>query len=413
MVWLYHFFRFLFLGGVGIAAIRNEKAKKWIWGRKYWEKTLKQDWKITPGEKVIWMHCASAGEFEQGRPLLESIKKSNPGVRLILTFFSPSGYEMHKDYKEVSKVMYLPFDGSKNAKQFIEIIQPCLAIFVKYEFWYFYLTTLKKHQIPTLLVSGIFRPKQPFFQWWGGFHRKMLDCFTFFFLQDTASMQLLESIGYKSNVMISGDTRFDRVAELAAHPINLPSVESFCMEKVLVAGSTWPKDDQLLQEWYLQQKGWKLLLVPHEIDNEYISDLQKRFPSAIRYSELSGNENLVSFSTLIIDTIGILSKIYRYATLCYIGGGFQKGGHHNILEAAVYGKAVVTGPHIEKFSESIALNQLSGSFLVQKSDDLLILTNDLKRIEEAGKKAGSYVNMNLGATKKIMEWIDASAVIKK
>ncbi|MBU6158190.1 MAG: 3-deoxy-D-manno-octulosonic acid transferase [Bacteroidetes bacterium] len=413
MILLYHLFRCLFLGGIRIASFRNKKAEKWIQGRKNWSAKLIKDWRPTPSDKVIWMHCASVGEFEQGRPLLESFKKIYPNTRLLLTFFSPSGYELHKNYSGVDKVVYLPFDSKKNAAAFIELIQPSLAIFVKYEFWYFYLTTLKKQQIPTLLVSGLFRLNQPFFKWWGSFHRKMLDCFTFFFLQNTASVKLIESIGYHNKCMISGDTRFDRVAAIAAVPTSLPLVESFCSENTLIAGSTWPEDEALLQEWFNLQKNWKLILVPHEIDPVHLSALKKKFPSSQLYSDLSGEKILSETNVLIIDTMGILSQIYRYGTLCYIGGGLKKSGHHNILEAAVYSKPVVTGPYIHKFSESVTLNQMGGSFVVTKGEELWQISRNQKRMEDAGKKAGEYVTMQLGATKKIMDWIQANLLLTK
>ena len=413
MILLYHLFRYVFLAGIRIASLNNNKARLWREGRKGWKNQLQKDWIVNPADKVIWMHCASVGEFEQGRPLLESIKKNYPNARLILTFFSPSGYEMQKNYRGVDKVMYLPFDGRTNATRFIEIVKPTLAIFIKYEFWYFYLTTLKKHNIPTLLVSGLFRPAQPFFKWWGSFHRKMLDCFTYFFLQDATSVQLLESIGHKNQSMISGDTRFDRVAEIAAVKTSLPLIESFYSDKTLIAGSTWPEDEALLQQWFKLQSGWKLILVPHEISTTHISELYNRFPAARLYSELSIDENIQSDSVLIIDKMGILSKVYRYGTICYIGGGLKKSGHHNILEAAVYGKAVVTGPHIEKFSESVAMNESGGSFIVKEGQDLWKITNDANLIEEAGIKAGAYVSQHLGATKKIMDWIEQSNLLKK
>jgi 3-deoxy-D-manno-octulosonic-acid transferase len=413
MIVLYHLFRHLFLAGIRIASLNNKKARLWREGRKGWKNQLQKDWIVNPADKVIWMHCASVGEFEQGRPLLESIKKKYPNVKLLLTFFSPSGYEMQKNYEGVDKVIYLPFDSKKNAAQLIEILKPSLAIFIKYEFWYFYLTTLKRNQIPTILVSGLFRKSQPFFQWWGSFHRKMLDCFTYFFLQDATSVQLLESIGHKNKSMISGDTRFDRVAEIAANTSSLPLIESFCSDKTLIAGSTWPEDEALLQEWHQQQNGWKLVLVPHEISGAHISALQKRFPSARLFSTLTEYDQLEETNVLIIDSMGLLSKLYRYSTLCYIGGGLKKSGHHNILEAAVYGKAVATGPHIEKFSESVALNKLGGSFIVKEGKDLWKITNETNLIEEAGIKAEVYVSQHLGATKTIMDWIEQSGLLKK
>lgn len=413
MIFLYHLFRFLFLVGVRLAALKNWKASLWVSGRKNWQAELKKNWHVTPSDKVVWMHCASVGEFEQGRPLLESLKKNYPNTKLLLTFFSPSGYEMHKNFGGVDKVMYLPFDSKKNAKDFIEMTQPSLAIFVKYEFWYFFLTSLKQQQIPTVLISGLLRPEQPFFKWWGSFHRRMLDCFTYFFLQDATSVQLLESIGYKNKSLISGDTRFDRVAEIAAIRTSLPLIESFCTEKTLIAGSTWPEDEALLQQWFKLQNGWKMIIVPHEISATHIAALQNRFPSVRLYSKLSEQENLLYDSVLIIDKMGLLSKIYRYATLCYVGGGLKKSGHHNILEAAVYGKPVATGPFIHKFSESVALHQLGGTFMVKTGKDLWEICSNQALIEKAGKKAAEYVATELGATKKIMDWIQANLLLTR
>ncbi len=357
------------------------------------------------------MHCASVGEFEQGRPLLESIKKNYPNTKLLLTFFSPSGYEMQKNYKGVDKVMYLPFDGRKNARQFIEFVKPALAIFIKYEFWYFYLTTLKKHNIPTLLVSGLFRPSQPFFKWWGNFHRKMLHSFSFFFVQDKNSLLLLQKVGFDQNIVISGDTRFDRVYEIAKENTPIDFAEKFCTAKTLIAGSTWPEDEVLLKEWHHLQPEWKLIIVPHELSLSHINALKKLFPEALCLSEIHSQTTDIHNSVLIVDKMGVLSRLYRYATLCYVGGGLKKSGHHNILEAAVYGKAVVTGPHIEKFSESVALNKIGGSFIVKDGRDLLMITNDSVLIEDSGNKAGRFVKAQLGATKKLMDWIHANLLL--
>ncbi|MFN9710276.1 MAG: 3-deoxy-D-manno-octulosonic acid transferase [Bacteroidota bacterium] len=413
MLLFYHIFRYLFLLGVRIASLRNTKAKQWLAGRKNWKEQLVAGQNTSPHQKVVWMHCASLGEFEQGRPILEAVRKSYPHTKLILTFFSPSGYEAQKDYQGVDQVMYLPFDGAKNAQDFIQLVQPTLAIFVKYEFWYFYLTTLKQHQIPVILVSGLFRKSQPFFQWWGSFHRKMLESFSFFFVQDENSFELLQKTGIDTHVVVSGDTRFDRVYEIAQEKTSLDFAENFCTEKTLIAGSTWPEDEALLKEWHQQQPEWKLMIVPHEISVYHISHLKKLFPEAVRLSEINTSDTHTENTVMIVDKMGLLSRLYRYATLCYIGGGLKKSGHHNILEAAVYGKAVVTGPYIYKFSESIALHQIKGSFTVQNGKDLSTITSQKELYTKAGEKAGAFVNMSLGATQKIMSWIETSGLIKK
>jgi 3-deoxy-D-manno-octulosonic-acid transferase len=405
MIMIYHVFRFLFLVGIRIAAIRNTKALHWIDGRKSWRKRLKNEWNLSPQEKVIWMHCASVGEFEQGRPLLEAIRKQNPTIKLLLTFFSPSGLNMHKKFEGVDYVSYLPFDGKNNARDFIDIIRPTLVIFVKYEFWYFYLTTLKNKQIPVILASGLFRKSQPFFQTWGSFHRHMLGCFTRLFVQNEESVRLLQSIHLHQQTEMTGDTRFDRVAEIATQPFSFPVLESFANEKILIAGSTWPEDEKLLLDWHQRQQDWKLIIVPHEVSASHISGLKAMFPSSITLSEQSMAQPLSSTRVLIIDQMGLLSKLYRYASLCYIGGGLNKSGHHNILEAAVYGKAVVTGPFIEKFSESVSLKKAGGSFIVRNGSDLFDITTKEETCINAGKIAGRFVQMHRGATKKMIDWL--------
>ena len=405
MVLIYHIFRFLFMIGIRVAAIRNIKAKHWIHGRKNWRQRLSNHWKISPQDKVIWMHCASVGEFEQGRPLLEAIRKKNPDIKLLLTFFSPSGFNMHGKYEGVDLVTYLPFDGNKNARAFIDIVQPTLVIFVKYEFWYFYLTTLKNKQIPVILASGLFRKSQPFFQVWGSFHRKMLGCFTRFFVQNDESVRLLQSIHLHQQTEITGDTRFDRVAEIATQQFSFPILESFGKDKILIAGSTWPEDEKLLLDWFQRQQDWKLIIVPHELSASHTAALKAMFPSSISLSEHETDKPLSNTRVLIIDQMGLLSKLYRYATLCYIGGGLKKSGHHNILEAAVYGKAVVTGPFIEKFSESVSLKLAGGSFIVRNGSDLYDITTKEESYTKAGKTAANFVRTHTGATQKMMEWL--------
>jgi 3-deoxy-D-manno-octulosonic-acid transferase len=413
MVLIYHLFRFLFWAGIRIAGLQNGKARRWWQGRKDWDLRLKKSWNLKKGEKVIWMHCASVGEFEQGRPLLESIRKDHPEVKLLLTFFSPSGFDMHRHFKGVDHVAYLPFDGKKNAEMLIDIVRPTLVIFIKYEFWYFYLKTLRQNQIPTLLVSGLFRPAQPFFQRWGSFHRSMLTCFTHFFLQDEASVTLLRNIGITDNVSLTGDTRFDRVAEIAMLKKNMSLFETFAQSNTLVAGSTWPEDEALLKEWHQLQPDWKLMIVPHEISETHLLSLKKMFPNAIRLTEIPETTPSISNPVLIVDTMGLLSSLYKYAALCYVGGGLKKSGHHNILEAAVYGKAVITGPCIHKFSESIALHKAGGSFTVINGKELWMISADETRWKKAGQVAASFVQSQLGATEKIIRWIQENRLLSK
>jgi 3-deoxy-D-manno-octulosonic-acid transferase len=399
--------------GIRVVAIRNIKAKHWIDGRKNWRQRLINNWKTSPYEKVIWMHCASVGEFEQGRPLLEAIKKRYPHTKVALSFFSPSGYEAKQNYEGADLVTYLPFDGKGNAHKFIDIIQPSLVIFVKYEFWHFYLDALKKRNTPIILASGLFRRSQPFFQSWGTFHRNMLHCFTCFFVQDENSLQLLKGIGLGEKVIVSGDTRFDRVVEIAAQKSTLPVIKNYCHKKTLIAGSTWPEDEALLKEWHSLQPDWNLMIIPHEISMVHIENLKKLFPGSICLSQIADQNEQLANPVLIIDKMGILSKIYQYATLCYIGGGLKKSGHHNILEAAVYEKAVITGPHIHKFSESVALHHAGGSFIVKNGKELLTISSDEDKWINAGQIASAFVKSHLGATEKIMSWIQENRLLSK
>ena len=406
MIAYYQLFLFLYRAFINIAATRNNKAKKWVEGRKNWQQQLSSNWKIEPGNFVVWMHCASLGEFEQGRPILEEIKTRYPNSKILLTFFSPSGYEIRKNYYGADYVMYLPMDGASNAKQFLDLIQPNLAVFVKYEFWHYYLAELRKREIETILVSGIFRPSQPFFQWWGGFHRKMLQNFSHLFVQNTASKELLDGIGLGNKTTIAGDTRFDRVVEMAGQWKPIEIVDAFCgTEPVIVAGSTWAEDETILAEWMKENKQYKLIIAPHEIKAENIGRLKTLFPNSISFSELSTHHSpLTTHGTLIIDNIGYLSRLYKYGSVCYVGGGFNKSGHHNILEAAVYGSPVITGPNFEKFKESVDLKKLGGSFTINNAAGLTEVMQQMK-ISAAGTIAKNYVKENAGATAAILNWL--------
>lgn len=413
MILFYQLFLRFYYFFIWLAAKWNSKAKNWIEGRQNWQQLLAKRWQTIPGHPVLWMHCASLGEFEQGRPVLEKLKLQNPKLRILLTFFSPSGYEVRKNYNGAHLVMYLPADSERNAKQFIAAVQPSMVIFVKYEFWHFYLAELKKQHIPAILIAAIFRQTQPFFKWWGFFHRNMLHCFKYLFVQNEASERLLESVGLTGKVTVCGDTRFDRVVELAGNPKYIPVAEAFRHHrKLLVAGSTWKEDEELIAEWFLNQKeNWHLIIAPHEIEPKNIQRLLQLFPTAATYSAIQNQTNPgQEKKVLIVDNIGMLSYLYSYGTVCYTGGGFNKSGHHNILEAAVYGKVVFTGPVFEKFSESIELKKLGASFTVHNAAELeqLIQQTDL---EKAGRIAAGYVFRKSGATKFITEWIQEKRLL--
>lgn len=407
MIFFYNIFRVAYKTAIGLAANWNPKARKWVKGRRNWQQELTANWNRTPGQAVIWMHCASLGEFEQGRPLIEEIKNQNPNSKILLTFFSPSGYEVRKNYTGADHVMYLPFDSEGNAAEFLTILQPQLAIFVKYEFWHYYLAELNNRKIETILVSGIFRPSQAFFQWWGAFNRNMLHRFSHLFVQNAASKGLLDGIGLADKTTVAGDTRFDRVITAAEQWKPIELVDSFCgTDPIIVAGSTWAEDENILAAFINEhQTIQKLIIAPHEIKAENINRLKSLFANSITFSELTThNSQPTTHNVLIIDNIGYLSRLYKYASVCYVGGGFNKSGHHNILEAAVYGKPVITGPNFEKFKESTDLKKLGASFTVNNTTELTQIMHQMD-ISGAGEIAENYVKENAGATEVILDWL--------
>lgn len=390
-----------------MAANWNAKAKKWVEGRKNWQQNLRQNWQVTPSEFVVWMHCASLGEFEQGRPILEKIKNQIPNSKVLVTFFSPSGFEIRNNYEGADYVMYLPFDSASNAKLFVDIIKPQLAIFVKYEFWHYYLNELHERKISTILVSGIFRFSQPFFQWWGSFHRRMLQNFSHLFVQDETSKQLLVKIGLQNKVTVAGDTRFDSVIKTAQEWKPVDFIDTFCSKcSILVAGSTWPADEVILAEYIndpFNKK--KIIIAPHEINDEHIVQLKKIFSRSVCYSDLlKGVQLPENTNCLIIDNIGYLSRLYKYANIAYVGGGFTKSGIHNVLEAAVFGKAVFTGPAVEKFREAVELKKLGGLFTIETQKYLKETIDKIDGVK-AGKIGAAYVLKNSGASNKILFWL--------
>ncbi len=350
------------------------------------------------------MHCASLGEFEQGRPLLEKIKNEAPHLKILLTFFSPSGYQIRKNYPGADLVTYLPADYSSNARKFLDITKPCMAIFVKYEFWFNYLNELHHREIPTFLVSGIFRPQQHFFKFYGAFFRKGLQAFTHFYIQNEASVYLLQQIGFQ-NVTLSGDTRFDRVIHQAEHFEELPEIKLFAAgHKVIVGGSVWPADLKIILPFIEKHTDLKFILVPHEPEHGLVLRLKNQIGTgAILWSELS-DAKPENYRVLIIDTIGLLSRLYYYCHVAYIGGGFG-AGIHNILEAAVYGKPIVFGPNYHKFTEAVDLIKSRGALSVKSKGEFEQAIDYFlqpQNQEEAKKICRQYISQKSGATSIIV-----------
>lgn len=379
-----------------------------------------QDRPLTPhNSPLIWMHCASLGEFEQGRPVLEAVKEQYPGHKIVLTFFSPSGYEVRKNYIGADLVLYLPMDGPNNAREFIEAIRPSLVLWVKYEYWYYYLLELKKRDIPVLLISGIFRESQPFFKWYGGIWKKILENFDQLFVQTKNSEILLNQVGIHKNITISGDTRFDRVITIASQWEKLAEpIEQFCEgHQVIVAGSTWEEDEEELIHYAKAYPKIRFIFVPHEVSKARIHDLQEEFPEALLYSALINRQlsTVIHSNVLIIDTIGILSRLYKYATITYVGGGFNESGIHNILEAAVYGKPVIFGPEYEKFAEAVGLVEAGGAYSIENALELEALLNTLLNdntaLEKSGNTCRQYVQEHKGATGKILDYIQRKRLL--
>ncbi len=407
---LYNIFLGIFRVSAFVASFFSRKARLWLKGR---ENLLsKLEHMVRPGDEVIWMHCASLGEFEQGRPLLESLRKKYPRYRILLSFFSPSGYEVQKTYNGADWVIYMPLDGPRTARRFLETVKPHLVIFVKYEYWYYYLKKIKYRNIPLLLVSAHFRKSMSFFRWHGSLQRKMLSRFNQIFVQDAHSKELLDRIGFENITTISGDTRFDRVIEIAKAAESIDEIELFLEGKdCLVAGSTWPQDEKLLADAYLELGSEiKLILAPHEITGEHLEWIEKLFPSSSRFSSLDPHS-----SVLIIDNIGMLSRLYKYGSFCFVGGGMHPGGVHNVLEAAVYGKIVFYGMNHQKYREAVQLRASGGGIVVETADSLVAMIRDLmtneekrKKLEESSKR---YVTSEAGATEKILKYVQENRLL--
>ena len=391
-----------------IIALFNKKIKLFVDGRK--ETFQKLSNTISNTDKVVWIHCASLGEFEQGRPIIEKIRKTYTNHKIVLTFFSPSGYEVRKNYSEVDVVCYLPLDTKLNARKFIDLVRPEIAIFVKYEFWPNILNELKSRKVTTILVSGIFRIDQVFFKPIGSWMRKSLQTFSHFFVQDENSEKLLNSIGIH-NVRVSGDTRFDRVHEIPLQDNTLNFIQEFKQDQLtFVAGSTWEEDEELIVD-YINNKASaseKFIIAPHNINSKEIKELQKAInKKTVLFSEKE-NQNLKDAYVFIIDTIGILTKIYSYADIAYVGGGFETG-LHNILEPATFGVPIIIGPKYDKFREAVGLVNEGGCFVVYNkeefNDQLKELFTDADDRTKKGKITKKFISQNIGATKIVLDYI--------
>ena len=391
-----------------IIAFFVPKIKLFVTGRQAVFLTLKT--KINPNDKTIWFHAASLGEYEQGLPVIEKIKVKYPNHKIIVSFFSPSGYEVRKNNTVADVTVYLPLDTMKNAKKFIQLAHPDLVFFIKYEFWPNYLNELKKQQIPTYLISGIFREKQAFFKWYGGFYRKALETFTYFFVQNESSLQLLHQLG-KQNAIISGDTRFDRVASILEKDNSLDFIAAFKNGKTtIVAGSSWPKDEELLVNFINSSTAdCKYIIAPHNIKPEQILQLKNNCTKKVLLFSEKENKNSADYEVFIIDTIGILTKIYSYADIAYVGGGFGHPGVHNILEPATFGIPIVIGPNYSHFAEATDLVDLKGCISIQNKEELrrnfLNLINDNDTRIEKGNICANFVQKNKGAVDRIMKKI--------
>lgn len=393
---------------IWLASFFNHKANQWVVGRKNLFERLADN--LHDKKPLIWFHAASLGEFEQGRPVIEAFRKAYPNYFILLTFFSPSGYEIRKDYDGVDYISYLPIDTPGNAKRFIELINPAIAIFIKYEFWFNYLNQLHRKYIPLLIISANFRTDQYFFKWYGSWFRNQLKHVNHFFVQNEASKKLLLSIGI-NHVHVSGDTRFDRVASIAKAQKENSIVAAFTQDQaVILGGSTWPQDEKLLAGYFNNtDQSIKLIIAPHEIHEDHIKSIETLFPigQTLRYSR-ANTDNVVNSKVLIIDGIGFLSGLYSYCRIAYIGGGFGKG-IHNILEAVTFGKPVVFGPEYKKFGEAVALLHKGGAFTFSESNQLeeqlhQLLTNEVL-YQNASKICKTYIGYNMGATVLILDAI--------
>lgn len=402
---MYNIAIYIYLIGVAIASCFNKKVKKMWAGERQALKVLRE--KVDPNARYIWFHAASLGEFEQGRPLMEYLRKTHPEYKILLTFFSPSGYEVRKNYEGADIICYLPLDTIRNARRFLRAIKPVMAFFIKYEFWYNYLHILQHRGIPTYSVSSIFRPDQIFFQWYGKGYGRVLKCFTHFFVQNIESKNLLAKLDIH-DVEVVGDTRFDRVLQIKEASKQLPIVEKFTenISKVFIAGSSWLPDEEVFLKYFNLHKDWKLIVAPHVIGEDHLAQIFELLKGrrVVRYTEAT-EENVKDAEVLIIDCFGLLSSIYHYGTISYVGGGFGVG-IHNVLEAAVWDIPVIFGPNNKRFQEAQGLIMAGGGFEIndyQSFRDLMMrFETDEMFLQTSKKHAGEFVKGRAGATEKIM-----------
>lgn len=412
---LYNFAIYFYLLGVAIASLFNEKVRKMWRGERAAFDVLKQ--KVDPEAKYVWFHAASLGEFEQGRPIMERLRSEHPEYKILLTFFSPSGYEVRKNYEGADIICYLPLDTPINAIRFLRLVRPVMAFFIKYEFWYNYLHILKYRKVPTYSVSSIFRPEQVFFKWYAKKYAGVLRCITHFFVQNEQSRELLEKIGI-TEVTISGDTRFDRVLQIKEQSKRLPLVEAFKNKKqtveeaykqeykVFVAGSSWPPDEDIFIRFFNEHPEWKLIIAPHVIGNDHLQQIMSKLNrKTVRYTEATP-ETAAEAQCMIIDCFGLLSSIYHYGEVAYVGGGFGVG-IHNVLEAAVWNVPVFFGPNNKRFQEAQQLLASGGAVEITDYNSfdsaMTRFMNEEEWLKECGSKAGEYVKSKAGATDIVLK----------
>ena len=406
---MYNIIMYIIQLGVAIGSIFNDKLRKMWQGERDAVQTLRK--KVDPDADYIWFHAASLGEFEQGRPLMEQIKKSYPQYKILLTFFSPSGYEVRKNYEGADIITYLPIDTVGNARQFLRTVRPVMAFFIKYEFWYNYLHILQYRGIPAYSVSSIFRPDQVFFKWYGRGYGRVLKCFTRFFVQNEESKKLLESIGIH-DTMVVGDTRFDRVLQIKEASKQLPIVERFVkgtpedQKKVFVAGSSWQPDEEIFLKYFNNHRDWKLIVAPHVIGEDHLKFIFSliKDKKVVRYTQAT-EDNVAEADVLIIDCFGLLSSVYHYGDVAYVGGGFGVG-IHNVLEAAVWGMPVLFGPNNKHFAEAQGLLQSGGGIEIEDYETFSLIMSQLSDgsayYGTCGQEAGAFVQSLAGATKKVL-----------
>lgn len=401
---MYNVIIYLYLCGVAVASLFSEKVRKMWRGERDAIRVLRE--KMDPEADYVWFHAASLGEFEQGRPLMEQLRREHPELKILLTFFSPSGYEVRKNYEGADIICYLPLDTITNARHFLRTIRPVMAFFIKYEFWYNYLHILKHRHIPTYSVSSIFRKDQIFFRWYGRQYAGVLRCFTRFFVQNEESQRLLNGIGI-TDVDVVGDTRFDRVLQIKRQARRLPIVDAFAgQENVFVAGSSWAPDEDILLPYFNKNRSWRLIVAPHVISESHLAQIEQKCEGrVVRYTQTTP-EDAAKADVLVIDCFGLLSSIYGYARIAYVGGGFGVG-IHNLLEAAVWNIPVVFGPNNQRFQEAQDLKRLKGGFEIDEMGDFSTLMQTFadhqEQLRQAGDAAGKYVESLTGASQKILE----------